>query len=176
MGSDLQTLPPDRRPTEISLTPTLRSLIEVATDFRYGRPAPPPREMVPEIRGAMVEIDRILEPAPNPEKTISARVTVLLSHYFVPDIPFDVQVAMLADWVDALRTYPWWAIEGACAEWLKNERRKPTPADIVEGCRAQTREASKVMCGLMRLLHLHESASNEAAAKFDDEPADTAAA
>ena len=101
MGTDLQTRPTNDQHTAISLTPELKSLIAVATDFRYGNPAAPPLDVLPEIRGALAEIDQILGPAP--PKKISARVTVLLSHYFVPDLPVQAQVAVLEDWVEALR-------------------------------------------------------------------------
>lgn len=62
---------------------------------------------------------------------IAGRVQVLLSHYFQPDNPAEVQEAALDDWVAALIAFPRQAIEHACGAYLRDQpRRRPTPGDI----------------------------------------------
>ena len=69
---------------------------------------------------------------------IAGRVMVLLSHYFQPDNPVEVQQAALADWVSALAPFPQHVIERACERYLRNQpRRRPTPGDIRAICEAR---------------------------------------
>ena len=69
---------------------------------------------------------------------IAGRVMVLLSHYFQPDNPVEVQQAALKDWVAALAPYPQHVIERACERYLRNQpRRRPTPGDIRAICEAR---------------------------------------
>lgn len=63
---------------------------------------------------------------------------VLLSHYFQPDNPVEVQQAALKDWVAALAPFPQATIERACERYLRNQpRRRPTPGDIRAICEAR---------------------------------------
>ena len=155
-------------PTEPCLRPALKSLVVDATSLRFpsdGRdsysvfdhswkPPSPPKSLVPEIRDALAEHERYMEPAPR--QKISARVTVLLAHYYVPDLPAAAQVAVLEDWVEALRDFPWWAIKTACDEWLRTQRRKPVPADLVDLCNDAMRDARHDLWALRRLVARHE--------------------
>ena len=55
-----------------------------------------------------------------------------MSHYYDPEIPYDVKIAALNDWVDALSGFSQDQIEGACSHYLRNSpSRRPAPADIV---------------------------------------------
>ena len=65
-------------------------------------------------------------------KSITARVTVLLSSYFEKTMDISTSDALLENWVDHLAAYPYWVVEYACSRWERTERRKPTPADIVK--------------------------------------------
>lgn len=65
-------------------------------------------------------------------KSITARVTVLLSNYFEKSVSQDTADALLENWVDHLADFPYWVVDYACRRWEKMDRRKPTPADIVK--------------------------------------------
>lgn len=70
---------------------------------------------------------------------IAGRVTTLLSHYFQPDNPLEVQEAAIDDWVEALAPFSQISIELACKKYLRDQpRRRPTPGDI----RSKIREPS----------------------------------
>lgn len=71
---------------------------------------------------------------PGRKDYLTGRVTVMLAQYFVPDMPFELQALLLADWVDCLNEFPSWAVKAACDRWRDTERRKPTPADIRAIC------------------------------------------
>ena len=36
----------------------------------------------------------------------------------------------LGDWADVLSTLPQFAVDEACASWMRGETKRPTPADI----------------------------------------------
>ena len=62
---------------------------------------------------------------------IAGRVQTLLSHYFQPDNPMDVQEAAIDDWIDALEPFSKSQIESACSAYIRDQpRRRPTPGDI----------------------------------------------
>lgn len=73
---------------------------------------------------------------PADEQWINGRVATLLSHYYVPNVPMELQIAALGDWVRLLSRFPQWAVEAAVDEWLNRPgRQKPMPGDIVTACR-----------------------------------------
>ena len=73
---------------------------------------------------------------------IAGRVQVLLSHYFQPDNPQDVQEAALGDWIEALAEFDQSAIDRACAAYIRSQpRRRPTPGDIRKQVMAPKSEA-----------------------------------
>lgn len=86
------------------------------------------------VAGALRTVEALQRPAT--AKWIVARVTVLLSHYFVAATDEGVQAGMLDDWVRALMSFPAWAIVEAVDFWLgpKNPHRyrRPLPGDLVE--------------------------------------------
>lgn len=66
---------------------------------------------------------------------IAGRAATLLSHYFQPDAPAEVQEAAIEDWVNALSEYSQSAIEHACETYLRDQpRRRPTPGEIRQRC------------------------------------------
>jgi hypothetical protein len=50
----------------------------------------------------------------------------------------------LVDWIEALSSYPAAALDHACRVYLREQRRRPTPADIVNLARAWVREGQEV--------------------------------
>ena len=128
------------RPTTPSWPPALRSLLSSALETRQrGDTGDPylvakPSEQLPvptaaqaqAIEAYVAQLDRFLAPA-EPELLV-ARVTVLLAQWYVPNVEPWVQQWMLADWAEILGPYPGWLICWAALEWLRTERRKPTPA------------------------------------------------
>ena len=91
------------------------------------------------VQVALREYDEYLAPADRAQ--VSARIATLLAHYFVPDMPATLQTAVMTDWLDQLAECPAWAIQTACRHWLRQEKRKPTIADIVELCGYATFDA-----------------------------------
>ena len=170
MASELQVADDQHRPTQPCLKPALRSLLDRAHESRLSFDGPTFHRIsadwrqrdrdgeLPRISAegreivatALAKYEAYLKPAPRGK--LSARVTILLSHYFVPDLPVAAQTAVIEDWVAALAEFPWWAIEQACGEWLRTQRRKPTPADIVDICGAVVSSAQVDVYALTRML------------------------
>lgn len=90
--------------------------------------------------------------APVDAEWLSGRVSTLLSHWFVPDMPYAVQVAMLGDWLDILGHLPQSAIAAACLQWLGGERSKPMPSDILALASERVAWASEQRTALRRLV------------------------
>jgi hypothetical protein len=63
-------------------------------------------------------------------RQIAIRVAGLLAHYWTADDDRATRRAQITDWVKDLEEFPLGAIEGAVMTWRRNERRRPTPADI----------------------------------------------
>lgn len=69
---------------------------------------------------------------------IAGRIQTLLSHYFQPDNPLEVQEAAVGDWVRQLDGLSQKSIEQACQTYLRDQpRRRPTPGDIRRRCREE---------------------------------------
>lgn len=65
------------------------------------------------------------------EQWIAGRAQTLLSHYFHPNQPQDVQEAALSDWVRGLSGFSQGQIDGACQHYLRSQpSKRPTVADI----------------------------------------------
>ncbi|WP_372393833.1 hypothetical protein ABMY26_00730 (plasmid) [Azospirillum sp. HJ39] len=95
--------------------------------------------------------------APADRTWINGRVIALLSHYFVPDIPQQAQVAALGDWIMLLARYPQWAVQAAVVEWLDRPgRQKPMPGDIAAGCRWRVAEPALNLKLLWKLVDHHD--------------------
>lgn len=75
---------------------------------------------------------------------IAGRIQTLLSHYFQPDAPMEVQEAALGDWVEVMAHFSRQAIESACGSYLRDQpRRRPTPGDILRRCNAYADDKRK---------------------------------
>lgn len=62
---------------------------------------------------------------------VAGRVETLLSHYFQPDTPAEVETAAIGDWIEMLVSCSPDSISHACASYLRDQpRRRPTPGDI----------------------------------------------
>ncbi|QCO00513.1 hypothetical protein D3093_35295 (plasmid) [Azospirillum argentinense] len=96
-----------------------------------------------------------LRPADGP--WVNGRCAALLSHYYVPDVPFELQVAALEDWVRLLSPFPKWAIQAAVDEWLSRPgRQKPMPGDIIAACRWRVEEPALNLKLLRKLVARYE--------------------
>lgn len=98
----------------------------------WRAPSSVPAELAKDIPGLVEAYREGLKPGR--KDYLTGRVTVMLGQYFVPDMPFELQALLLADWVDSLNEFPSWAVKAACDRWRDTERRKPTPADIRAIC------------------------------------------
>lgn len=54
----------------------------------------------------------------------------LLAHYWTGNDDRATRRAQILDWVSDLQEFPLGAIEGAIITWRRNNRNRPTPADI----------------------------------------------
>lgn len=72
---------------------------------------------------------RKAHPAPSRE-WLSARISTLLSHYWVDGTEAMTKTLVAADWIECLETLPQDAIEKAIQFWRDRETRKPKPAEI----------------------------------------------
>lgn len=73
----------------------------------------------------------------------------MLSHYFQPDAPIEVQDAGLKDWANLLSPFSREAIDHACEHYLRNQpHRRPTPGDIRNRAEAFDQRASRVQTGM----------------------------
>lgn len=67
---------------------------------------------------------------PDPGATLR-RANTVLSLYFDPDDDQETRAAIRHEFVVALKDYPNWAVQRAFDAWVKSNRRRPTPCDIV---------------------------------------------
>jgi hypothetical protein len=115
-----------------------------------------PAAVISEARGALVELDRYLEPAA-PSNTL-ARVMALLEHYFVVDRDPRVQKGIAYDWAEDLAEFPEWAVHEAARKWRRMETKRPTPAHIRDLCLRLTREPVKQRNRLREMLRVNDKA------------------
>lgn len=54
----------------------------------------------------------------------------MLSLYFDPDTDAETRLAMREEFVRALASYPEWAMQRAFDQWVKTNRRRPSPGEI----------------------------------------------
>jgi hypothetical protein len=64
------------------------------------------------------------------ERHVVLLVSRMMNHYWTDRDHLATRQAEIEDWLDDLVEFPLGAIEGAIITWRRNERRKPTPADI----------------------------------------------
>ena len=86
----------------------------------------------PVITGQMTdsELSEAMTAPPASPEALTRRVAALLSHYYQPDVAADARIMADRDWVEALAGIPAWAVGKACSEWVREESRRPAPADI----------------------------------------------
>ena len=84
-----------------------------------------------EARLALSEQERFMAPAG--ARYIAKRVVDLLGHYWEADHEATGK-GIIEDWELLLREFSERVIGAACIEWLKFERRRPTPSDIRTLC------------------------------------------
>lgn len=84
------------------------------------------------VQDALAEHQAYLAPAE--PKALLARITVLLSHFYVAELPPAISQAIATDWFEALCEFPAWAVNRAAAAWLREESGKPSIADIRRLC------------------------------------------
>ena len=66
---------------------------------------------------------------------IGGRCLTLLSHFWREDDPVELTAAIGKDWADVLEGLPQEYIDRACIQYLREENRKPKPADIYRRAR-----------------------------------------
>lgn len=157
-------------PTKPSISPELRSLLDGATERKGAVDADgdfytvetgfkPPAVSDEQARSlaerTLPSLNAALAPAA--PAWIAARVTALLAHYFVPSMPGAVQEAVLDDWVEALASFPAWAVDEAVREWQRTQPKKPTIADIVTRCQKAVRPYASDREKIVRTLEARES-------------------
>ena len=86
---------------------------------------------------------------PAQRKHVAGRVTTLLAHFFVPDMPVPLQTAVISDWLEDLAEFPPWAVEDACRMWRRTESRRPTPAVIRKICQKAVKDV-EFECRILR--------------------------
>lgn len=84
---------------------------------------------------------------------IVKRAAVLLAHYFVPNMPADLQTAVAMDWADDLGDLPEFAIMEACRTWRqRDDAKRPTPGQIRALAWDEIRWETELLRDLDRLL------------------------
>ena len=73
---------------------------------------------------------------------IIARIDALLEHFYSPNLTDDARGILLLDWGRLLSEFPLWAIDYSCLKYLrKGGRKRPMPADIIEGINYEVERA-----------------------------------
>lgn len=83
-----------------------------------------------DVERVIVSLDIMLRQRETESKRILARIKTLVAHYWVGKEDELSSAAKFMDWYEALKSFPYWAIEEACKEWMANETRKPAIAQI----------------------------------------------
>jgi hypothetical protein len=100
----------------------------------------PPQDL-PAIEEVRATVAALSEPA-NPA-WIMARVAALLNPYYDKDTPASVRRMEAEDWLEALASYPQWAIERAVRWWKSQDnadrRKRPIEGDIAARCKVEMR-------------------------------------
>lgn len=128
--------------------------------LRQGRP-PKLRDLIACLRSADAATLNAVRQAmkePASGEWLAGRITTLRRHYSasLPDDRHDE--AMMEDWLDVLDPFPQFAVEAACADYLRSETFPPRPADICQ-------RAAAIMADLRKRLS-EVSAPREAPPPF----------
>jgi hypothetical protein len=85
------------------------------------------------------------KPSETDDAEIAALITRLLSHFWTADDPVAIRRAQVVDWLDDLVEFGADAVEKACAEFRREQTRRPYPADIRKLCiAAQTAQRERL--------------------------------
>lgn len=77
---------------------------------------------------------------------IAGRIKTLLSHYYQPDTPQEVEEAAMDDWIEILLPFRQRDIERACSGYLRDQpRRRPSPGEIRARAASGGEQTSKGM-------------------------------
>lgn len=107
---------------------------DIATTGGQQRSAPTKRTLIAGLKSDGEKISAAAMKAiqtPASQEWLAGRVKTLLSHFFQKGTDAKVSEMQALDWMTALSRYPQFAVEEACAEYLRTMTRRPTPADIV---------------------------------------------
>jgi hypothetical protein len=100
-----------------------------------------PKEQWPEMQSVETAVAVLSEPC-NPAWCM-ARVAALLNPYYDKETPPMVRQMEAQDWLEALASYPQWAIERAVRWWKSadnpDRRKKPLEGDIAARCKVEMR-------------------------------------
>ena len=100
-----------------------------------------PPERLPSASEVDATVAALSEPA-NPAWCM-ARVAALLSPYYDKDTPQAVREMEAEDWLEALASYPQWALERAVRWWKSDanadRRKRPLEGDIAARCKIEMR-------------------------------------
>lgn len=106
-----------------------------------------------EITQAINALDEYLLPAGKPR--LVARITTMFAHYWTPQMPENLQDAVIHEWIQIIGKYPSWAVEKACRQWVESEdRKRPTPAVIGKLCHEYTASDSDRLARLKTVMRV----------------------
>jgi len=90
---------------------------------------------------------------------IAASITLLLSHYYTPDVSPELQKAQAKDWLDDLSEFGAELVAEACQQWRREHSRRPTIAGMRKMCaasmmmrEAQSRPPTPVVWRVQRIV------------------------
>ena len=81
-------------------------------------------------------LNQVLIPA-KPEE-IRGEISVLLSFYYVEDIPYEPQEECLKIFTEILKDFPRWAVKRACISMLETDAKRASPGEIKKLCLKDT--------------------------------------
>lgn len=122
-----------------SMTPRLRSLMEM-----QATPTLADGQDLLHLEKAIVIL---LWPIDQPR--LIGKITVCLSHYYMPDLPAPVAEGVIRDWVADLEEFPEMAVDESFQAWRRSESRRPTISDIRRRCQDYVRPTRKTLARVM---------------------------
>lgn len=121
------------------------------TPITSWQPPKLPDHLVTTIRNEVLPAyEAFLKPAP--VDPLGGRIHSLRAHFYISDVDQRASLALNTDWLNALRPYPFWAVQLACTSWLETETRKPAIADIKQRCEVlvhNARTERQLLCKLL---------------------------
>lgn len=122
--------------------------------WEFSEPSLIDDELRESTRLAVFHVEKLLT-ASTPDM-ISARVSALMLHYFKEKLPEKAFEHIAKDWIAALKSYPYWAIDNACTDYVATDAkgRKPTPGMVALLCDRLTSKHHAMLRAAMRLSSL----------------------